>query len=128
MYKNSKVCVCFVDYEKAFDRIDWVKLLDILGNIEVEYRDRRLLNMYTGQSAYVRVNDGFSEAIQIGRCVRQGCSLSPLLYSIYVEAMMKATAQNVQEGMSVRGAILSLSRCADDKAVVASIVEDGCNI
>jgi len=29
---NNKVCVCFVDYENEFDRIDWVKLLDILGN------------------------------------------------------------------------------------------------
>jgi len=81
---SNKVYVCFIDYEKAFDRIDWVKLLDILGNIEVDWRDRRLIwNLYISQSAYMQINDGFSEACQIDRGVRQGCCLSPLLYIIY---------------------------------------------
>jgi len=71
------------------------------------------------QSAYVRVNDGFSEASQTGRGVRQGCS-SPLLYIIYEEA-----TENVQEGISVGDATVSLIRYADDKAVV---VKQGCNV
>ena len=66
------------------------------------------------------VNDGFSEAYQIGRGVRQGCSLSPLLYIIYNEAMMKEATENVQEGISVGGATVLLIRYTDDKAVVAS--------
>jgi len=47
------ISVCFVDYEKAVDRIDWVTLLmDILVNIGVERRERRLIwNLYRGQSA-----------------------------------------------------------------------------
>jgi len=36
---NNKVYVCFVDYEIAFDRIDRVKLLDILDNMGVDWRD-----------------------------------------------------------------------------------------
>ena len=44
-----------------------------------------------GQSAYMWVDDGFSEACGIGRGVRQGCSLSSLLYIISDEAIMKAT-------------------------------------
>jgi len=39
----NKVYVCFVDYEKAFDCTDWVKFLDILGNMGVNWRDRRLI-------------------------------------------------------------------------------------
>jgi len=43
---NNKVYVCFVDYVQ---RIDWVKLLDTLHNMEVEWRDRRLIwNLYMG--------------------------------------------------------------------------------
>jgi len=76
-----------------------MKLLDILGNMGVDWRDRRLIwNLYTGQSAYVWVNDGLSEVCQIGRCMRQGCCLSPLLYIIYDEAMVKEATTNVQEG------------------------------
>jgi len=73
-----------------------------------------------GQSAYVWVNDGFSEACQIGRGVRQGCFLSPLLYIIYDEAIMKEATENVQEGISVGGATESLIRYADDKAVMVN--------
>jgi len=52
---NKKVYVCFVDYEKAFDRVDWTKLTEILCNIGVDYRDGKLIwNLYKGQSAYVR--------------------------------------------------------------------------
>jgi len=77
-------------------------------------------NLYMGQSAYVRVNDWISEACQIGRGVRQGCSLSPLLYIIYDDAMTKEATENVQEIISVGDATVSLNRYADDKAVVAS--------
>jgi len=58
----------------------------------------------------VRINDGFSEACQIGRGVRQGYSLSPLLYIIYDEAMMKEATENVQAGISVGGTTVSLIR------------------
>ena len=71
---NNKVYVCFVDYEIAFDRIDRVKLLDILDNMGVDWRDWRLIwNLYIGQSAYMQINDGFSEACQTDSGVRQGC-------------------------------------------------------
>ena len=51
---------------------------------------------------------------------QQGCSLSPLLYIIYDEVMMKEATENVQEGISVAGATVSLIRYADDKDAVAS--------
>jgi len=96
-------------------------LLDIVCNMRVDWRDRRLIwNLYMGQSAYVWVNDGFSDACEIGRGVRQGCALTPLLYTIHDEAMMKEAKENVQERISLAGATVSLIRYADDKAVVAS--------
>jgi len=46
-------------------------------------------NLYNKQVAYVRIGDGLSTVCTIGRGVRQGCSLSPLLYLIYDEAMIR---------------------------------------
>ena len=80
---NNKVYVCFAGYENAFDRIDWVKLWDIFGNMGVDWTERRLIwNLYTGQSAYVQVKDGFSEACRIGRGVRRLLLVSTMVYHL----------------------------------------------
>ena len=53
--QSNYVFICFVDYENAFDRVDLVKLLGILKEIVVDWRDRRLiLNLYMQQTAVVR--------------------------------------------------------------------------
>ena len=65
---NSKVCVCYVDYEKAFDHVDWTKLKTNLQNIGVDWRDRKLIwNLYNKQVAYVRIEVSLSTACTIGR-------------------------------------------------------------
>jgi len=70
---NNKVYVCFVDYELAFDRVDWRKLTSVLLNIGVNWRDRRVIwNLYKRQ-----IREGLSSTCLIGRGVRQGRSLSP---------------------------------------------------
>ena len=99
---NNKVYVCYIDYEKAFDRIDWTKLMTILQNV-VDSRDRKLIwNLYSKQVAYVRIEDGLSAACAIGRGVRQGSSLSPLLYLIYDEAMIREATDNMETGILSR--------------------------
>jgi len=40
---NQEVYICFVDYKKAFDRVDWKKLINILRRMIVDWRDRRLI-------------------------------------------------------------------------------------
>jgi len=71
---NNKVYVSYVDYEKAVDHVDWTKLMMILQNIGVHWRDRKLIwNLYNKQVAYVRIEDSLSAACTIGRGVRQGC-------------------------------------------------------
>ena len=75
-----------MDFEKAFDRVDWIKMMEVLESVSVDWRDRRLIyQLYMRQEAIVRVADGESEPGIIGRGVRQGYPLSPLLFSIYMQ-------------------------------------------
>ena len=117
---GNDVFICFVDFEKAFDRVDWVKLLDVLKNIGVDWKDRRLImNLYTQQKAVVKIMQEYSEESDIGRGVRQGCCLSPLLFTLYAEAMMIEAMEGIEEGIRIGGKLLTDVRFADDQGMVA---------
>ena len=76
---NKKVYVCYIDYEKAFDRVNHEKLIDALKRIGVRERDVRFIrNLYWKQKAYIRVQEELSAEIKIKRGVRQGCIMSPI--------------------------------------------------
>ena len=95
--------------------------MSVLENIGIDCRDRKLIkNLYMKQSAYARIGDMMSERCEIDRGVRQGCSLSPLLYNIYDEAMMREALEEVDQGVKVGGHLIKTIRFADDKAVTAS--------
>ena len=86
---NQDVYLCFVNYEKACDRVDWKKLINILRKMGVDWRDRRLIgNLYMGQKIRVKIEGEFSESGSIGRMVRQGCPLSPILFSLYIKELI----------------------------------------
>jgi Reverse transcriptase (RNA-dependent DNA polymerase) len=118
---GNDVYICFVDFEKAFDRVNWVKMMEVLKQIQVDWKDRRLISeLYMRQQAVIRVADGESEPGVIGRGVRQGCPLSPLLFSIYAEAMMLEAMVEIEEGVRVGGELSKDVRFADDQGMVAS--------
>jgi hypothetical protein len=118
---GKDIFVCFVDYEKAFDRVNWSKLMKILERIGVDEKDRQLIrHLYLSQSVVVRVNGGNSEPGLLGRGVRQGCPLSPLLFNIYIQQMIMETMENVEDGVKVGGQLVNAIRFADDQAMVAS--------
>src|SRR6267154_6536918 len=53
---GNAVYICFVDFEKALDRVNWVKMFEILKSLHIDWRDRRLLqDLYMRQEAVVRV-------------------------------------------------------------------------
>jgi len=117
---GNDVYICFVDFEKAFDRIDWVLMLKILKKIGVDWKDRRLItSLYMSQKAVVKIQQEFSGESEIGRGVRQGCCISPLLFNIYAEAMMEEAMEDIEEGIKVGGKLLKDVRFADDQAMIA---------
>ena len=102
---DEELFVCFVHFEKAFDRVKWTKLFEVLKKIGLDWRDRILImNLYMHQTAVVRTENGDSESGEIG--LGQGCLLSPLLFSVYAEKMMKDTIEDVEEGVRVGGELL----------------------
>lgn len=112
--------VCYVDYEKAFDRIDWIKLMRALRRVGVDWKERRLIgNLYMGQSVRIRLEGELTEPGQIGRGVRQGCPLSPLLFNIYIEEVIRETMEGLDRGVKVGGQLIPALRFADDQAMIA---------
>jgi len=92
-----------------------------LQNMGVDWGDRKLIwNLYNKQVAFVRIGNGLSTACTIGRGLRQGCSLYPLLYLIFNEAIIREATDNMEAGISVGGRIINTIRYADDKAVLAN--------
>ena len=114
----------FCRLRKAFDRVNWVKLLEVMKSIGVDWRDQWLIErLYTGQSARVRLKDGLSEPAVIGCGTRQGCSLSPILFDIHYEATLRDALRGVKEGIRVGGHLIKTVRFADDQATLATSVK-----
>ena len=93
--KNTKefqknICFCFIDYAKAFDCVDHNKLWKILKEMGIPGGppDLLLRNLYAGQEATVRTGHEI-DWFQIGKGVRQGCILSPCLFNLCAEYIMR---------------------------------------
>ena len=83
-----------------------------------------LRNLYAGQEATVRTGHGTTEWFQIGKGVRQGCVLSPCLFNLYAEYMMRnAGLQEAQAGIKIARRNISNLRYADDTILMAESEE-----
>ena len=80
----------FIDYAKAFDCVDHNKLWKILKEMGIpDHLTFLLRKLYAGQEATVRTGHGTTDWFQIGKGVRQGCILSPCLFNLYVEYIIR---------------------------------------
>ena len=82
-----------------------------------------IASLYIDQTAVVRLGDICTEPSEVGRGVRQGCSLSPLLFIIYVEMMMIEAMEELDEGIKVGGNWIQDVRFAEDQGMVADTEE-----
>ena len=99
----ENIYFCFIDYAKAFDCVDHNKLWKILKEMGIrDHLTCLLRNLYAGQEATVRTGQGTTGWFQTGKGVRQGCTLSPCLFSSYAEHIMRNTGlDEAQAGIKI---------------------------
>ena len=84
-----------------------------------------LRNLYAGQEATVRIGHGTKDWFQIGKGVRQGCILSPYLFNLYAEYIMRnAGLDEAQTGIKIARRNINNLRYADDTTLVAESKEE----
>ena len=87
---RKNIYFCFIDYAKAFDCVDHNKLFKILKEMRIsDHLTWLLRNLYAVQEATVRTEHGVIDWFQIGKGVHQGCILSPCLFNLYAEYIMR---------------------------------------
>ena len=87
---QKNIYFCFIDRVKAFDCVDHNKLWKILKEMGIpDHLTCLLRNLHAGQEATVRTGHGTTDWFQIGKGVHQGCVLSPCLFNLYAEYIMR---------------------------------------
>ena len=123
---QRNICFCFIDYAKAFDYVNHNKLWKYLQEMGIpDHQTHHLRNLYAGQEATVRTGHGTKDWFQIGKEVCQGCILSPCLFNLYGEYIMKnAGLEEAQAGIKIAGRNINNLRYADDTTLMAQSGEE----
>ena len=121
---------CFTNYAKAFDCVDHNTLWKILKEMGIsDHLTCLLRNLYAGQEATVkeatvRTAYGTTDWFQIGKGVRQGCILSPCLFNLYAEYIMRnAGLDEAESGIKISRRKINNLRYADDNSLMAESKE-----
>ena len=101
--RKTSISALLTIYTKAFDCVEHNKLWKILKEMGIpDHLTCLLRNLYAGQEATVRTGHGTTDWFQIGKEVHQGCILSPCLFNLYAEYIMRnAGLEEVQAGIKI---------------------------
>ena len=104
---QKNIYFCFIDYAKAFDCVDHNKLWKILKEMGIlDHLTHLLRNLYACQEATVRIGHGTTDWFQIGKGVHQDYLLSPWLFNLHAEYIMRnAGLEEAQAGIKIAGEI-----------------------
>ena len=106
-------------------RIPWTEEPGELQTMGLRRVGHDLRNLYAGQEATIRTGHGTTDWIQIGKGVRQGCILSPCLFNLYAEHLMRnAGLEKAQAGIKIAGRNINNLRYADDTTLMAESEEE----
>ena len=123
---QKNIYFCFIDYAKAFAYVDHNKLWKMLKEMEIpDHLTCLLRNLYAGQEATFRTGYGTTDWFQIGKALHQGCILSPCLFNLYAEYIMRKVAlEEAQAGIKIAGRNISNFRYADDTTLMEESEEE----
>ena len=117
---------CFIDYAKALDCVDHNKLWKILKKMGIpDLLTCLLRNLYKGQETTVRTGHGTTDWFKIGKGVCQSYILSPCLFNLYAEYIMRnAGLEEIQARIKIARRNINDLRYADDTTLMAESEED----
>ena len=123
---SRKTSICFIDYAKVFDCVDHNQLWKILKEMGIpDHLTCVLRNLYAGQEATVKTGHGVTDWFQIGKGLHQGCILSPCLFNLHAEYIMRnAGLDEAQAAIKIAGRNINNLRYADDTTLMAESEEE----
>ena len=123
---QKNIYFCYIDYTKAFDCVDHHKLWKTLEeNGILDHLTCLLRNLYEGKEATVRSGHGTTDWCHIGKGVCQGCILSPCLFNLYAEYIMRnVKLDEAQIGIRIARRNIKNLRYADDTTLMAESEEE----
>ena len=122
---QKNICFCFIDYAKAFHSVDHNKLWKILQELGIpDHMICLLRNLYAGHKAK-NLGYGTTDWFQIRKELCQGCTLSPCLFNLYAEYLMRnAGLDKAQAGIKIPRRNINNLRYADDTTLMAESEEE----
>ena len=122
---RKNIYFCFIDYAKAFDCVDHNKLENSERDGIPDHLTCLLRNLYARQEATVRTGHGTTDWFQIGKGGCQGCILSPCLFNLHAECIMRnAGLEEAQAGIKIARRNINNLRYADDTTLMAESKEE----
>ena len=119
---QKNIYFCLIDYAKVFHNKLW-KILKEMGI--PDHLTCLLRNVYAGQEATVRTGHGTTDRFQIGKGVHQGCILSPCLFNLYAEYIMRNSGlEEAQAGIKIARGNINNLRYTDDITLMAESEEE----
>ena len=119
---QKNIYFCFIDYAKAFHNKMW-KILKEMGIPDC--LTCLLRNLYAGQKATVRTGHGTIDWFQIRKGVHQGCILSPCLFNLCAEYIMRNTGlEEAKARIKIAGRNIDNLRYANDTTLMAESEEE----
>ena len=117
--RGSHVFVCFIDFSKAFDRVNYWKLFNKLLDDNVDYNIVALLAVwYSKQETCIQWKNALSSPLNIANGTRQGGILSPYFFTRYIRELICTIAQS-NIGCNIGGLFYNILAYADDIILMA---------
>jgi hypothetical protein len=117
--RGSHVFVCFIDFSKAFDKVNYWKLLNKLLDYNIDISITRVLAYwFSKQELSVRWQSAVSQSFAVGNGTRQGGILSPYLFTRYIRELL-VDLQSTQSGCNVGNLFINVLAYADDIVLLA---------
>ena len=117
--------MCFIDYSKAFNCVDHSRLWNTLRNMGVpEHLIALIRSLYANKEAAVRTEYGDTEWFEVRKGVRRGCILSPYLFNMYSEYIVRKVGFQDNIGIKIGGRTINNLRYAEDTTILAKEKED----